>query len=79
MIFVILAVLFTPLLPLYLKSKCPSCKSRKLEKLETEPVEGEDGKKTFITSYRCHACSKFFKQEKSGKLEAVASLDEPQA
>lgn len=69
MIFVILAVLFTPFLPLVLKSKCPSCGKRKLEKLGTEIVEGADAFKTYVTRYRCHACMKHFEQEKSGKLQ----------
>jgi len=69
MIFVILAVLFTPFLPLVLKSKCPSCGKRKLENLGTEAIETDDSAKTFMTRYRCHACLKHFKQEKSGKLQ----------
>lgn len=68
MIFVILVVLFTPFLPLFLKSKCPSCGKRKLEKLGTEAVETVDSSKTFVTRYRCHACLKHFQQEKSGPL-----------
>ena len=73
MIFVILAVLFTPFLPLVLKGKCPSCGKRKLEKLGTEVLQAEDASKTYMTKYRCHACMKHFEQEKTGKLqEAVA-------
>lgn len=73
MIFVILAVLATPLLPLFLKSKCPSCGKRKLEKLGTQTVESANQTKTYVTNYRCHACLKHFQQEKSGQLKEVAA------
>jgi len=72
MIFVILAVLFTPFLPLVLKGKCPSCGKRKLEKLGTEVLEAPDSAKTFVTRYRCHACLKHFQQEKTGQLKESA-------
>ncbi|MBP7862276.1 hypothetical protein KA183_11380 [bacterium] len=72
MIFVILAVLFTPFLPLVLKSKCPLCGKRKLEKLGTEIVKGEDASKVYVTRYRCHACMKHFEQEKTGKLKEAS-------
>ncbi len=73
MIFVILAVLFTPFLPLVLKSKCPSCGKRKLEKLGTEILEVANASKIFMTRYRCHACLKHFEQEKSGKLQEASA------
>ncbi|MCW5821737.1 MAG: hypothetical protein KIT34_02980 [Cyanobacteria bacterium TGS_CYA1] len=73
MIFVILAVLATPLLPLFLRSKCPSCGKRKLEKMGTETIESAELNKTYITKYRCHACLKHFEQEKSGQLKEAAA------
>lgn len=75
MIFVILAVLFTPFLPLILKSKCPSCGKRKLEKLGTEILEAADASKKYLTKYRCHACLKHFEQEKSGKLQEASASE----
>lgn len=75
MIFVILAVLFTPFLPLILKSKCPSCGKRKLEKLGTEILEAGDASKKYLTKYRCHACLKHFEQEKSGKLQEASASE----
>ncbi len=70
-------ILVTPFLPVLLKTKCPSCATKKLDPLETVklPSVEESSGITFVTTYQCKSCSKYFKQVKSGKLES-SSEDE---
>lgn len=77
MIFVLLAVMLTPLFPVLLKSKCPSCKKRKLEHLETVTQEIKN-KATFITYYVCHHCKQQFLRVKSGPLKPIVIETEEQ-
>lgn len=70
MILVIIAVMLTPMFPILLKSKCPCCGKRKLEHLETSNEE-VNGKKRYITFYRCHNCENKFERNKSGPLKQV--------
>ncbi|MBS1992849.1 MAG: hypothetical protein JSS86_20675 [Cyanobacteria bacterium SZAS LIN-2] len=65
MIFVLLAILVTPFLPVLLKGKCPKCGKRKLETVE----KADAG--PYISHHTCSACKTNFTREKSGPLVAV--------
>lgn len=72
MVFVLLVVVATPFLPLFLKSPCPACKKRKLEALETLSICSEEtSPRQYLSFHRCHACSKYFKREKSGPYTEI--------
>lgn len=68
MVFVLAAVVTTPLLPFLLKSRCSLCGKRKLEALETFSVQ-QERQPEYITFHRCNGCDKYFKRHKSGPLE----------
>ena len=65
MIFVLLAILVTPFLPILLKGKCPKCGKRKLELLE------RDDNNSFVSHHACAECKTRFIKERSGPLQAV--------
>lgn len=70
MVFVLLAVMLTPFLPLMLKGKCPACGKRKLETLET-PQATDENAISYTSHHRCKACSATFTRERSGPLTPV--------
>jgi len=65
MIFVLLAILVTPFLPILLKGKCPQCGKRKLESLE------KDDNSPFVSHHACGNCKTRFTRERSGPLQPV--------
>ena len=66
MLFVLLAILVTPFLPILLKGKCPKCGKRKLESQEKDDLAGP-----FISHHACSNCKTRFIKERSGPLQAV--------
>jgi hypothetical protein len=72
MVFVLIAVLVTPLLPQLLKKKCPKCTKRALSSLEANPDETAPSN-PYLSFYACQACGSRFKQVKS---EPLVLLDE---
>jgi len=68
MIFVLLAILVTPLLPALLKGKCPNCGKRKLE---TAEGAADKGQSPYISYFSCSACHSKFMRDKSGPLQPL--------
>lgn len=72
MLFVLLAILITPFLPVLLKGKCPSCGKRKLESLDHNDggISGGDTN-PYLAYFHCKACQTRFVREKSGPMQAI--------
>jgi len=70
MIFVLLAVLVTPLLPGLLKAKCPNCNKRKLETIEASQTASRRPN-PHIAHFSCSACQSKFMRDKSGPMQPI--------